>query len=238
MQQLNIWEGTATIAEVADLEKAKERIAYFYANPAQDGLTESIEQFPGYSSFKAFLNCKDKLHSFDCERYPFIRLPSIPKLPSRILGDQPDRGFVKRLWKNNKKVIHTLERRPNEWMKHFGVADDEEAASLNADILLYLREKEEEAAIQRCQPVMGARRLRSQPIMKEHEPKKRSRKVFVLASTASIRKKIISEFRAFCKECRLCYLACLRGDFSLIWPPGAFKPPLPPNANVLAEQFV
>ncbi len=235
--QLNIWEGYPMIAEVADLDKAKERIAYFYANPAQDDLEDTIERFPGYSSYRGFLGCQEELGASFRESYPWIRLPSIPRLSSRYLTDSQDRGFVKLLEKKNKKGIHVLERKPNAWMECFGIESDEEVASVNRDILSYLGEKEKVAREKRegeGKRVMGARALREQPILKEHKPKKRSRKIFVLASTAAARKRVIRELKNFVEKCRECYQAWLQGDFTVVWPPGAFKPPLPPNASLLA----
>src|SRR5262245_3172890 len=45
---MNIWERRVTVARVKDLEAAKERVVYLYANPAQDDLEESIDRYPGY----------------------------------------------------------------------------------------------------------------------------------------------------------------------------------------------
>ena len=121
-------------------------------------------------------------------------------------------------------------------MASFGVETDEEVSDINKEILETLRDKERDAAARRKakgRGVMGARKLRQQPIMKDHEPKKRSRKIFVLASTLLLRKLVIREFREFCNRCRECYQKWLEGDFTVVWPPGAFKPPFPPNANLL-----
>jgi hypothetical protein len=51
INQLNLWEGTPTVIDVLDVDAAINRIAYFYANPAQDDLVSSIEKFPGVSSW-------------------------------------------------------------------------------------------------------------------------------------------------------------------------------------------
>ena len=63
LEYLEIWEGEPTVAEILDLEKAIERIAYFYANPAQDKLVDSIEEFPGFSSWYDYKKALGKINS-------------------------------------------------------------------------------------------------------------------------------------------------------------------------------
>jgi hypothetical protein len=83
---LDLWEGTATLAEIADLDAAIERISYLYANPAQDNLEDSIEKFPGYSSWQEYQQAPSVLDAQSSEDFPWLRLPSLPKLGNRALS--------------------------------------------------------------------------------------------------------------------------------------------------------
>lgn len=231
---LNIWEGSPMVALVLDLDKAVDRISYFYANPGQDNLVESIEQFPGVSSWNDFKRDLDTVDSSQQATFPWLRLPSIPLLSSASVSHDEDLSLVKFLKSKNKKR-HSLVRNPNGWMKCFGVQSNEEVRAVNQRILDELRRKELIAREKRQESrktVIGAARLKSQQIMKPHTPKKRSRKIFCLCSDPRERLAFIFEFNAFCARCAACYQRWKAGDFSVEWPPGAFRPPIPPLYNI------
>ena len=236
VKKLNIWEGRANIARIYDIETAISRIGYVYANPAQDDLEENIEKFPGYSSYRDFINAESKLSAKHEKLYPWIRLHSIPKLTNYSLTTSQDRKLVMRLKNKNRSQSHILTREPNAWMKCFGVEFEEDIKDINDRIIKNLRIREKEALDIRAKEkksVMGATALRTQPLMKPHTPKKNSIKINVLSSCNEIRKEAIKAFAQFCNECRRCYLAWKAGDFSVVWPPGAFKPPIPPLYNAI-----
>ena len=235
LDHLSIWEGHATVIKLGDLGHAIDRIAYLYANPAKDNLETCIERFPGYSSYAEFLECQDgKLDSITKKEVTHIRLPTIPTVRSGTLTQLQDIGLVKLIERRNEET-QALVRYPNIWMKAFGVTEDK-VHEINQQIIQSFRTKEELAEVTRQQEgksVMGRARLMQQPIMKPHTPKKKNRKIYYLGLCKEKRLQEILDFKYFCKLCRECYLAWKRGNFSVIWPPGAFKPPMPPNMNIL-----
>ena len=235
LDYLNLWEKRPMVAPIEDEETAIERISYFYANPAQDNLVDFIEKFPGYSSFPDFIKCKDSLSSFTSEEVPWIRLPSIPRLRSRVLTMTQDLGIRALLTKRNKKK-HTLKRLPNEWMRCFEVYSDDDVAQINNQIMDRLREREAEARENRLRKgirLKGVSKLCSTPILAPHTPKKKERRIFVLASTKEARIAFIEMIKTFNEECRRCFDEWRRGNFLVGWPPGAFRPPIPPAFNAL-----
>jgi len=168
LSYLNIWEGYPMVAEIGTLDDAKDRIAYLYANPGQDNLVESIEQFPGYSSWSDFLGASNKLSSQTVETFPWIRLPSIPKLHSDVLTPSQDRNLVRVITKANKKK-HELVRYPNAWMEYYGVESDKEVEEINKQIIELVRAKELKAREDRKllnRTVMGRDKLCCQQILK------------------------------------------------------------------------
>ena len=232
---LDLWEGNPMVAEIADLDAAIDRISYIYANPAQDNLVDQISEFPGFSSWREFKSNTTHLVASTTEEFPWIRLPSIPALESRVLSRGEDARLAKQLRSEN-KVIHALVRNPNAWMRCFGVRSDAEAVEINSRILQNLELREEAARQKRKtekRSVLGAERLKSQPIMKPHVPKKKDRKVFLLCSIKELRIKLIEEFKSFCEQCSECFRRWKARDFSGEWPNGAFRPPLPPIVNLL-----
>lgn len=235
LKYLDLWEGNPMVAEIADLDAAIDRIAYLYANPAQDDLEDSIQKFPGYSSWHQFKRALPDLHAKVEQELPWVRLPSIPRIPNGPLSPQEDQALVKQLWASNSER-HVLSRMPNTWMSCFGIEDAEGIESVNKQVEARLREREMEARELRKRTgkkIMGARKLCSQQIMQMHRPKKKDRKIFVISSIKNLRIQLIAEFKQFCIECRESLRRWRSGEFCVVWPPGAFKPPLPPLINLL-----
>ncbi len=236
---LNIWEGYPMVAEIADLKAAKSRISYIYANPAQDNLESSIERFPGYSSWNDFNECRSRLSASTSIKVPWVRLPTIPKLKTLIVNDDQSRR-INKLFSLRNRDIHILKREPNAWMRCFNIKNDSDVLAINDEIMKNVRIREQLASDKRNKKgwlVMGFKALKSQPIMKSHSPKKRSRKIFVISSIKKLRINIIQNFKKFCDICKDCYKQWRLGNFKIEWPLGAFKPPLPPMVNLLYSSF-
>jgi len=136
------------------------------------------------------------------------------------------------------KTSHRLTVYPHSWLSRF--IDNparEDVQQVKQQIVANLRERERENAVYRKKhriKVMGAQKLRAQPLLKPHKPKKTGRKVFVQTVFKQLRLALLEERRALDRLCREIYQYWCRGDFSVAWPPGTFTPPLPPRASALA----
>ncbi|MCI5064633.1 hypothetical protein MRY87_02785 [bacterium] len=232
LEELSIWEERPMIALVKDLEKAKERIVYLYANPAQDNLVERIEDFPGLSSYREFQKVleEESLEATTIQTVPRLRLSKFTRAKSRTLTPEQDSALVDGLWEQNEERQELI-RHPNMWMKAYGITDGPRVAEINQEVMEQLRKREAEVAEQRQaqkRQVMGAKKLRKEPILKKHKPKKKERKIFYLGSCNKERMKYLAAYDWFCKRCRECYERWLKGDFTVEWPEGAFRPSLPP----------
>ncbi|NDC39354.1 MAG: hypothetical protein EBZ48_15150 [Proteobacteria bacterium] len=235
-KHLNLWRRNCTsVVRYGDLASVQERIAYAFANPARANLVDTIERYPGVSSFKAFMAAPCTLEAAVTEMCPWIQAPMICKLPARSVTEGQDRALTQRMRKMS-VASHELTYYPNRWMVRFGVTAPEEIKAVNKVILLRLRELEEQARIKRAQngwKVMGALRLGRQPLdLDRHEPPQ-SRRIFIYALDKTIRIAMIEEYRHFCTLCRECYEAWKIGDFSVQWPPGAYQPAPPVTVNWL-----
>ena len=233
---LELWEpGGPVLSRVLDIDNACDRTAYLYANPSRAALTHSVDDYPGFSSWSVFKKEPEKQsHS---ENVPWIRLPAIEKLFSRTLDQRQDRFITQKL-KHSATIWHTLTICPNAMFKAFGITDAEEISHLNARIMREVEFRQTEYSEKRLaenKSVKGAAALMKMPLMSPHTPVKNStdRKILFHTSSKELALAFLSEFDSFCKRCREAYFAWRSGDYSVEWPPGAFRPPLRPVANAI-----
>ena len=235
LEQLDLWEGNISVIRIADFAAAKERIAYFYANPARANLVDSIEQYPGYTTHRIFQSARDSIRARHTELVPWIQCPAITPLPSASITETQDKFLTERLIKSARKK-HKLTFHPNIWMRCFGRISPTEVKKANHDIALMIVALEDEARIRRAKEnktVLGARRLLKQPFMREHTPRKYGRRIFVIARDQKIRRRFIKIVQWVDDLCTSIYERWKRCDYSAEWPPGTFMPPRPLFANKL-----
>ena len=238
LEHLNLWgSNTVSVVEIVGLDSVIERIAYLYANPARANLVDTIDAYPGMSSwnvFKTIPNTIDATHSQKCR---WVRLPMISPLPALAVTPHQDRHIVESM-RAKTKTFHTLTYHPNAWMAEFGITAPEAIAAINARIVARIREYEEEARQARLKKgwrVKGAARLAREPINLSYKPARDSERIFVFALDKKVRIAKIAEFIAFTKRCEECYARWREGDFTVKWPPGSFKPPQPNTANWFSD---
>jgi hypothetical protein len=233
LPHLDLWQGSPVVIRIADLGAAIKKAVYIYSNPPKAGLVESIEEYPGYSSWQAFQGVSNALDACFQETAPWVELPDMPRALSKGFTERQDQELAQQFLAA-KSRDYQIKIFPNAWMKCFGIEDPAEIQGVNRQIRLGLREAEDDFAAKRKRPVIGAAKLRRQALMRPHTPKKRDRRVFVMASCSKLRKQLIDTYNAICALCAECYSRYLHGDFLVRWPPGTFPPPLPPLANALA----
>lgn len=239
LEYLSLWQGRPMVARVGDLEEAKKRLVYFFNNPTKANLVDKIEQYNQINTWDTLMNSDKKVDTVVTKQVPYVRLPMIPKLPCYSMSEVQDKAFTKNIRAKTKKT-HALTYHPYLWLKCFDACENSDSAFIQEvidDISRVVKENEDslrQARIEAGKKVIGAKRLALQDIRQAHTPKKfAERKVFVLASDPKLRIQLIKEHNEFCEDCRLAYLDWKVGDFSVDWPMGAFKPPLPPTENVL-----
>lgn len=237
LDHLELWESRGSVLEeILDLDALVKKIAYLYANPAKAGLVDSIDDYPGFSSWAQFKqNPQADTHQ---ESVPWVRQRTIPRLSKRRLEGTQDRILTERLIEMNKHECHDLIVHPNACWEAFGITDPDEIAELNKAVFAEIAEREAEYRAKRAEegkPAKGAARLKAEPIFKAHTPKHDSGgcKVLYYTTVQELALEYLETFRAFCEECREAYRAWRRGEYNVQWPPGAFRPPICPAANAL-----
>jgi hypothetical protein len=235
LRKLNLWQGRAAAILIADLDAAKDRVAYLYANPATADLANQIEKFPGLNTWQVFQKSISSLNASHSKLVPWIRLKTIPKLESDRICQKEEREIVEKFKADNKK-LHSIKIEPNAWMKRFKIKSSKKVTSINQSIIADLRQRETIAfnlRLSKNKHVPGPEALKREAIMKDHTPKKNGRMIFLICSDTDLRILLLKEFEIFFENLKLVSEKWLDGDFTVIWPPGVFRPPVRPMANAL-----
>jgi hypothetical protein len=231
MQQLKLWEDRPTVARVVDLEGIINRIVYIYTNPSNAALCDSIEEYPGITSWSAFLRCEpcvDAEATIDAQWYP---VSEIPRLPALSLSPSQDAALHRELRQSEEAHAHPIVLKPFKWLEEFGITEPLRIENIRKRIIAGVREVERinaaarATASTRCVP---AAIQAKQPYMKPHKPKKQERKIFIICSDKEARIEILQHYKWIFNCCKECYRMVKEG-LRVDWPPGTFIPWLPPG---------
>lgn len=210
--------------------RALSAIAYLYANPAKDNLEVSIDQYPGFSSWKMFQSGELK------KRWKRLRRPLFRFLPHEA---QNSRGYQKeadRLLKASKEEeVFTLE--PNAWLDAFGIVEPEKQEKANAILVNRIETLEERAAQKRAKEgkrVIGRERLRAAPLDTSYRPQRSGKRMWCLSEKISLRKAFIAFLKSLMEEAREVLEKWRTGDTAAKYPPGLHPPSMPKLANALS----
>jgi hypothetical protein len=235
LRRLSLWQGRPAAILIADLEAAKDRVAYLYANPSTADLTNSIEQYPGINSWQVFQKSISNINASHSKLVPWIRDRTITKLESDRVCQKVERETVENFKTDNKK-LHSLKVQPNAWIKRFKIKGSKKVSAINNSILNDLRRREEASLnlrLSKNKHATGSEALKREPIMKKHIPKKNDRKIFLICADKDLRINLLKEFEIFFENLKLISLKWLAGDLTVVWPPGVFRPPAWHVANAL-----
>lgn len=235
VSHLSLWEGEPSVMAILDLEKAKERVSYLYCNPARADLVDTIDKYPGLSTWKEYCDSADELDAVHAREVPWIQSKHLTALPSRRLSARQDAWITQRLMRTAKKR-HVLILYPNAFLKAFGVEEKNVVIKMKEWVRNDIAQHESMYCLQRAHQskrVLGEAKLRSTPILALHRPMKRTRRIFVLSSVNQLRSDFIDFIKWLNGRCRELYVQMLCGAH-ITWPPGIFPPRSPMLANALA----
>lgn len=231
IRRLSLWEDRPTVARVVDLEAVINRIVYIYCNPSKAALCDSIDEYPGITSWSAFLNCEPSVDAevtIDARWYP---VSEVPRLPARSLSPSQDAALHRELLQSEKAQPHPIVLKPFKWLEQFGITEPLRIENIRKQIIRRVREAErtnaEARATANTRCVPSAVQMR-EPYMKPHTPKKKERKIFIICSDKEQRIELIQHYKWIFSRCRECYRK-LKEGVRVDWPPGTFIPWLPPG---------
>lgn len=213
---------------VLTLDKAIDKIVYLYTNPSKDNLEDTLDRYPGLSSWGAFRSGK---HTKRCA---YIRRDELYELRRTDLSLKQFEGLARRL-RNKAEIDHVFRLKPDSWMEAFGVHAEAERAQINTEIVRRIGEREAEYRAVRSSPVVGAKRLMLRPMDTPYIPKRTGRKMWCLSGDIDLRKRFIAAAKALVKEAKRIYQRWRVGDFSRPYPLGLFAPRVPKLANPIGS---
>lgn len=205
-------------------------VTYLYANPAKDNLVESIDDFPGLSSWRMFLR-NDLV-----KEWKRFRRPAVRALPHHSLKSYSQEA--ERLLKES-TTSHEFRIDPNAnaWLGAFGVVDTQEQEQINTRLIERVRTLEERADRQRRdakRSVMGRERLISRTIDLSYRPQRSGRRMCCLSENRALRIRFIGFLKDLYAKARQVAERWRIGDFSLPFPPGLYPPSVPKLQEPLA----
>lgn len=209
-----------------DLEAAINKKIYLYENPAKDGLVDSINGYPGSSSWKHFINHKTTVPTFYIPRDAFRRLPI------GVLTEDDYRAearLLKRSCKKSKFVIT-----PNAWMRIFGITDPKEIKEINDRIIKTVLEREQMYREQRKannKTAIGASKLIATPIGAHYIPQRKGKRTFCISTKNELRRDFIRFAKDLIVRGKEVFIAWKRGE-NVPYPIGLYPPSMPKLANL------
>jgi hypothetical protein len=232
LKRLRLWEERPSVAMIVGLQDAIKRLPYIFLNPVEAGLVEKIDDYPGLNTWEAFTTCPPSVDAEVVIKAVWTPVSVLEPLPdNNKLSPAQDKAMATRLRESEDGIPHDLVVKPLAWLKVYGVTDPEEIESIRQGIIREVRQREAELAKERREAgrgVMGAQRLKAQPYLRSHTPKKKERRIFVICGDDAVRPRIIRAFKDIFSKCRECYLK-LKAGLPHEWPPGTFIPWIPPK---------
>lgn len=205
-------------------------IAYFYGNPAKDNLTEDIDSYPGFSTWRMF---RKGVNRTVCKRV------SRPQFTLLTKDSHNLRGYTKRAEEIAKAATSEIELTidPNAWLEAFGIVDPDEQKRVNRLLVERVRTLEARASSLRIRDnkiVVGRERLINQKFDLTYLPNRSGKRMWCLSEKRSVRTQFIKFFKDLMVRAREVRRRWRIGDFSVPYPPGLHAPNVPRLADVLS----
>lgn len=228
-RQRTVWCSGYDSPPVLTLEDVILKINYLYTNPQSADLTDTIEQYPGFSSWDMFTNNKKGYVA------KWIRRPFIKKLSKTRLSESEQEKVASELLKKaTKRLVFRLS--PNAWMKTFGITEEAEIQKINKQIINLIRLTESDLRAKRAKlnkEVIGEERLKAQPMDASYTPRKFGKKMLCICHDKNIRISFINFVKDLIAKAREVKKLWSNGDFSVKYPFGLFPPRIPRLGNLM-----
>ena len=232
LRRLQLWEGRPSVIMLAELQDGINRMVYLFCNPAKAGLVASIDQYPGLNTWEAFKTCEPSVDAEVRIRAHWTPVSLLKPLPEGSrLSPANDREMAKQMRETEGTLEYELVVKPLAWLRAYGVTDPKQIEDIRQSIIRRVYAQEAELAKDRLEegkPILGAERLKQQPYLRPHTPKKKERRIFVICANDVVRPQIIASQKDITRQHRRCYQA-LKDGRPHEWPPGTFIPWVPPK---------
>jgi len=225
--QRTVWCKSYDSPALLEPQDVINKIAYLYTNPVKDGLIDSIEHYPGLSSWQNFKSRKSYIKAQLISRDDVYEV-------EQDQGDEYFRRKRKLLSKSAGKE-RVIKIEPDDWIKAFPELDKNE---INKEIFELIKEKEEEIRNnfrENKRSFMGLAKLVNQGINLDYIPNRSGRKMWCISSNRELRKSFIKEVKELAETAREVFFSWCEGDTTKRMPEGMFAPRMPVLANYYAS---
>jgi hypothetical protein len=198
-------------------------IAYLYSNPAKDNLVDSIDDYPGFSTWKMFRRGETT------KRWPYLRRPQFQELPPQSHNLAGYTREAQRILSESKGT-NTFTLSPNAWLVAFKITDPKEQQRINDLIVARVRTLEQRAREKRLKEnkkIFGAHALTHQAIDTTYRPHRTGRRMWCLSERRHIRQPFINFLKRLFATAREIRKRWFLGDFSIPYPLGLYPPSMP-----------
>ena len=225
-----VWCAGYDSPTVLTMTKTISVLGYIYSNPAKDNLVSTVDEYPGFSTWKMFLTGRfTKL-------WKRLRRPQYRALtPDSHNLSGYTREAERLLSESDEIEPFTLE--PNAWLEAFGVTDRAEQERINARVIQlvrYLEVRAERKRQRQHKRVIGRERLMRQELDVTYRPDRKGRRMWCLSDQRASRIEYIRFLKKLKQEARRVLALWRMGDTSAKYPPGLYPPSMPKLANVIA----
>ena len=224
--QRTLWCKSYDSPQLLQAPDVIEKIAYLYTNPVKDGLIDSIEHYPGLSSWQNYKTKKSYIKAQLLKRDDVFEAAQ----------DQGDTYFrrKKELLSKSAGKERVIKIDTDDWMKAFPNLDKNET---NQQIQDLIKQKEEEIRNnfrKEKRTFMGLAKLINQGINLLYTSKRSGKKMWCISFNKDLRKSYIRKLKELARRATEVYLSWCQGDTTQRIPEGMFAPRMP----VLANYFV
>lgn len=214
-EQHDVWCDRYDSPIVLTAQDALDRIVYTYLNPVKARLVETVDEYPGLSSWSAFTSGQ---HT---KTVKWIQPKTIQKLKKLKMTDSEEREVVKELQAKN-SISHVLRISPNALFKTFPELKMYKPEVIKQQIESKVRA--EEARYKKESPkVLGAKKVRRQALDRPYISRRHGRRTVFISSDVDLRVRAIFWYRGQCRLARDAWMAYRRGGLCKL-PPGFFGP--------------
>jgi hypothetical protein len=221
-----VWCSDYDAEPILTLSSAIKKFTYLYTNPQTANLVDTIDEYPGFSTWEMFIKDEQKFEA------PWIQRFFINELPNKALSEREDLALCQEL-RGKSKESHEFKLSPFAWLKCFDVPQSE-AAKIKEQIIQNVRAEEARLRAERKYPCVGAEKLRRQPVDIKFTPKKYSRKQWCICDDVEVRIAFIAWVKLERAKARVAYERWCKGERSAEYPPGMFPPSFPKLANLVS----
>jgi REP element-mobilizing transposase RayT len=223
IRRKTVWCAGYDAEPILTADDVIEKIAYLYTNPQKVGLVDSIDEYPGLSSWG----------SPQVEEVPRIPRTAIGQLPALSLTEKQQQRFVDSITPEHAPT-HLLQLTPNAWLTPFRLEGAHE--QMTERMLSRVREIEQDLASRRAdqrQSTIGPYRLIIQPFNLPFTPKKFAKRMWCICRDRDKRKTFIEFIKNLRDKARRVYERWCQGERGVEYPPGMFPPRFPQLANLI-----